>query len=146
MIDKPIDYKATRKRVIKHIDRYDRATLRVETKKQPTITQSYDVSIPGGSGFNSKTENAGIYAAEGESEDLAYMNNFAECLSRLKPELREIFVRMYLKEQTHKEMMKILSLGNTKLSSLKREATESFAIAIDCVVYEPVKVGRVANK
>lgn len=139
MIDKPIDYKATRKRVINHVGRYDRAKLRVDTKKHPKITQSYDVSIPSSGGFNSKTENAGIYAAEGESEDLVYLNEFADCLDRLKPELREVFVRMYIEEQPHKEMIKVLSVGNTKLSSLKREATESFAIAIDCVVYEPAK-------
>lgn len=140
MIDKPIDYKQTRKKVIRHVDRYDRAKLRVETKRHPTITQKYDVVIPGGGGFNSKTENAGIYAAEGEQEDLSFLYEFADCMNRLRPELKEIFIRMYLDEQTHKDIMDGLNIGNSKLSNLKREATESFAIAINCVVYDPGKV------
>ena len=140
MIDKLVDYKETQRRVIHCVDRYDRAKLRVETKRHPTITQSYDVSIPGGGGFNSKTENAGIYAAEGENEDVVYLYEFADCVKRLKQELREIFIRMYLSEQAHKDMMDGLNIGNSKLSNLKREATESFAIAMNCVVYEAVKV------
>ena len=136
---KTIDYRATKRRVISKVDRYEKSLLRVETRKHPTITQKYDVLMPsGGGGFNSKTENAGIYAAEGETEDLAYLYEFADCVKRLRSELREVFIRMYLSEQAHKDMMDGLNIGNSKLSNLKREATESFAIAMNCVVYEAV--------
>lgn len=137
---KTIDYRATKRKVISKVDRYEKSLLRVETRKHPTITQKYDVLMPsGGGGFNSETENAGIYAAEGETEDLAYLYEFADCVKRLRPELREVFIRMYLKEHSHKDMMDSLNIRNTKLSNLKREATEAFSIAINCAVYETVK-------
>ncbi len=142
MIDKPIDYRATKRKVIQMVDRYERAMLRVETRKHPKITQTYDVLMPGGGGFNSKTENAGIYAAEGENEDLEYLYEFADCVKRLKQELREIFIMMYLEEKTHKDMTQVFNVGSTKLTAMKREATEMFAVAIECVVYDK----RVVNK
>ena len=138
---KTIDYRATKRRVISKVDRYEKSLLRVETRKHPTITQKYDVLMPsGGGGFNSKTENAGIYAAEGETEDLAYLYEFADCVKRLRPELREIFIRMYIDAQPHKDMIQALNVGNNKLANLKREATEAFAIAMDCVVCEKLTV------
>lgn len=139
MIDKPIDYMQTKRKVVKQVAKYERALMKVETGKRPRITQTYDITISGNGGFNSKTENAGIYSADGAEEDLNYIIEFIAIVNRLNDTLKETFIRTYIQREKHINTALDMSVSTTKLSHLKREATELFAYGIGCEVFEEIK-------
>ena len=133
---KTVDYMRTKRKVVNKVAKYERAIMRVETGQRPKITQTYDITISGSGGFNSKTEKAGVYAAEGAGEDLTYIKEFVGVVNRLKDELKEVFVRTYIQRQKHFRIVLDMNVSSTKLSLMKREATELFAYGMDCEVYE----------
>ena len=139
---KTVDYMRTKRKVVNKVAKYERALMRVETGQRPKITQTYDITISGSGGFNSKTEKAGVYAAEGASEDLTYIREFVAIVSRLKEELKEVFIRTYIQRQKHENIATDMSVSKTKLSLMKREATELFAYGMDCEVFEEEKNGK----
>lgn len=132
-----LDYKATRKQVMQVVEKYERCLMRIETGKHPKITQSYDVEMPAGGEFNSKTENAAIYMLEGQVDDRAYVCEVVDCIKRMNDTLIKVFVLTYLMDETHVKIASILNISASQLSILKREATEYFAYGMEAEVFEP---------
>lgn len=132
-----LDYRETRKRIMKIVEKYQRCLMRIESNAHPKITQSFNVEMPAGGGFNSKTENAAIYAMEGIKPDREFVYEVSDCINRMSDDYREVVWRTYFEPTPHNLMADEMNISASKLSMLKRTATELFAIGMDCEVYEP---------
>ncbi len=130
-----LDYKETRKKIIQLVEKYERCLMRIESNSHPKITQSYNVEMPGGGGFNSKTENAAIYKVEGIHNDRLFVQEVVDCLNRMNETYTAVVWHTYFEPRAHLELAEDMRVSQSKLSALKRTATELFAYGMECEVY-----------
>lgn len=127
---------ATKKRVEKVVNKYERCLMRINSNAHPKITQTYTMDLPSGSrGFNSKTENAVIYSEVDSETDLKFVHRVSDCINKLASPYREIIVLSFLEEKQNIEVAEVLKISQRSLSIKKRSAVELFAYGMNAEVY-----------
>lgn len=132
-----LDYVKTKKKVLKMIDKYEKSLMRLNSSAHPKVTQTFTMDMPSfGSGFNSSTENAAIYAMEGCEPDLDYIKNTVDCVNRLTLVYREIIWLSFFEKLPNDEVSDLLKISVSLLTIRKRTAIELFAYALGIEVYK----------
>lgn len=133
---KELDYMATKKRVERLIEKYEKCLMRIHTKAHPKITQTYTMEMPGSlGGFNSKTEDAVIYMMVDSEPDLAFAYQVTDCINRLSSPYREIMIMSFFNEMPNIEVAEELKMSQRTISLKKRAALELFAYGMNAEVF-----------
>ena len=131
-----LDYMATKRKLMKAMDKYDWCLMRIDAGMHPKITQSFTMDTPsGGNEFNSKTENAAIFAAEGYQVHEVYVKRVADCINNLRPEYREIAVYSLINQLQDIEAAEKVGLSYSNYSLKKREVIKLMAYGLGAEVY-----------
>lgn len=133
---KELDYMATKKRVERLIEKYEKCLMRIHTKAHPKITQTYTMEMPGSlGGFNSKTEDAVIYMMVDSEPDYKFVKQVSDCINRLGSPYREIIILSFFYECTNIQVAEKLNMSQRSMSLKKRIALELFAYGMGAEVF-----------
>lgn len=133
---KELDYMATKKRVERLIEKYEKCLMRIHTKAHPKITQTYTMEMPGSlGGFNSKVEDSVMYSEVDCEPDLKFVRQVSNCINRLASPYREIMILSFFYEQSNIEVSEQLRMSQRSMSIKKRIAVELFAYGMKVEVY-----------
>lgn len=131
-----LDYMATKRQVMKAMDKYEWCLMRIDTNSHPKITQTFSLELSAfGGGFHSSTEDAAIYAVEGWKEHEVYLMKIVDCINRLKTEYRQIAVYCLIDRLQDYEASDRMGLSYSNYSMKKREVIELVAFGLECEVY-----------
>lgn len=131
-----LNFKATKRRVIKAIQKYERCLMKLGSQCRPKITPTFSFELPTfGNDFHSSTESTALFLAEGYQEYLFYVQDFIEKLNRVDSESRQVLWYWLFEEVPHDDLAYQLGMSSSKLSEQKRWALEMFAITLDVEVY-----------
>ncbi len=131
-----LNYKATKRAVMKVIWRYKNALNKLYLKSEPRLTPQYTITPPSFTNeFHSSTEDAALWGDTVGKKFKDYVNRVDEALNSIPATNRIVIYRSLIQEQSDIKIGSELNYSEFTIRDLRTEGIKQLAYALGVDVY-----------
>lgn len=131
-----LNYKATKRAVMKVIWRYKNALNKLYLKSEPRLTPQYTITPPSFTNeFHSSTEDAALWGDTVGKKFKDYVNRVDEALNSIPATNRIVIYRSLIQEQSDVKIGSELNYSEFTIRDLRTEGIKQLAYALGVDVY-----------